>query len=299
MYSEIFHSIQGEGKYTGVPTAWLRFFKCNLQCDGFGQKDPTDPSTYELPYKTVDVNSIKRLEDLPVFEKGCDSSYSWSKKFKHLQHEGTVEEVAERITDMLKTEENPKGKFWYRKNNGYVVQQHLCFTGGEPLLKNTQLETVELMSYFEEQGNNPSMVTYETNGTRELTDVFYDYWRYISTVPLFFSVSPKLFNVSGEENKVQPKVLEKYFMMSLEDYYVTGQLKFVMVDTEEAWNELDEAVKSLLDVGCNWPVYIMPVGATVEGQNDVAGSIAEKAFKRGYHVSSRVHTYLWGNKIGT
>ena len=43
-YSEIFHSIQGEGHYTGVPTAWLRFFLCNLQCNGFGQVDPTDPS---------------------------------------------------------------------------------------------------------------------------------------------------------------------------------------------------------------------------------------------------------------
>ena len=25
-YSEIFYSIQGEGHYTGVPTAWIRFF---------------------------------------------------------------------------------------------------------------------------------------------------------------------------------------------------------------------------------------------------------------------------------
>jgi organic radical activating enzyme len=36
-FSEIFHSIQGEGHYTGVPTAWIRFFLCNLQCNGFGQ----------------------------------------------------------------------------------------------------------------------------------------------------------------------------------------------------------------------------------------------------------------------
>jgi len=43
-YSEIFHSIQGEGHYTGVPTAWIRFFLCNLQCNGFGQINPTDPT---------------------------------------------------------------------------------------------------------------------------------------------------------------------------------------------------------------------------------------------------------------
>ena len=44
-YSEIFHSIQGEGHYTGVPTAWIRFFLCNLQCSGFGQIDPTNPDS--------------------------------------------------------------------------------------------------------------------------------------------------------------------------------------------------------------------------------------------------------------
>lgn len=52
-YSEIFHSVQGEGKYTGLPTAWLRFFLCKLQCNGFGQKDPTDESTYKLPYQDI------------------------------------------------------------------------------------------------------------------------------------------------------------------------------------------------------------------------------------------------------
>ena len=48
LYSEIFHSIQGEGYYTGYPTLWLRLWACNLQCHGFGQKDPTDESTYIL-----------------------------------------------------------------------------------------------------------------------------------------------------------------------------------------------------------------------------------------------------------
>ena len=30
-YSEIFHSIQGEGHYTGLTTAWIIFLLCNLQ----------------------------------------------------------------------------------------------------------------------------------------------------------------------------------------------------------------------------------------------------------------------------
>ena len=42
----------------------------------------------------------------------------------------------------------------------------------------------------------------------------------------------------------------------------------------------------------------MPVGATVEGQKLLDGDVAREAYLRGYNVSARVHTYLWGNKIG-
>jgi len=76
LYSEIFKSIQGEGHYTGVPTTWLRFFGCNLECNGFGQDDPTDPSTYQLPYKDFDIIDTQVIEELPVWKYGCDSSYS-------------------------------------------------------------------------------------------------------------------------------------------------------------------------------------------------------------------------------
>ena len=128
-YSEIFYSAQGEGRYTGCPTAWLRFFSCNLQCDGFGQEDPTDPDTYELPYQDINVDGYKTLEELPVFAKGCDSSYSWSKKFKHLQRSGTPDEIAQRLLNGIPDED-------FRQKEGLSRQDiHLCFTGGEPLMK--------------------------------------------------------------------------------------------------------------------------------------------------------------------
>ena len=50
--------------------------------------------------------------------------------------------------------------------------------------------------------------------------------------------------------------------------------------------------------GVNWPVWIMPVGATVEGQKMVDGDVARMAQSRGFNVSARVHTYLYGNEIG-
>ena len=36
-YSEIFYSIQGEGRWMGTPSVFIRLFGCNFECRGFGQ----------------------------------------------------------------------------------------------------------------------------------------------------------------------------------------------------------------------------------------------------------------------
>jgi hypothetical protein len=62
---------------------------------------------------------------------------------------------------------------------------------------------------------------------------------------------------------------------------------------------MDEAIEKFRSAGCNWPVWIMPVGAREEEQTATAGDVAKLAFQRGYNVAARVHVYLFGNAIGT
>ena len=78
-----------------------------------------------------------------------------------------------------------------------------------------------------------------------------------------------------------------------------GQLKFVVGHRDREWEELDSVVKQFRDVGVDWPVWVMPVGAREEEQSMTAGEVAKKAFHRGYNVAARVHVYLFGNAIGT
>lgn len=296
-YSEIFHSIQGEGHYTGRPTAWLRFFLCNLQCDGFGQKDPTDPSTYVLPYKEIDVSYIKRLEDLPVWKYGCDSSYSWSAKFKHLQYKDTAADICTKIRQSMYHPSNPEGKF--NKQDG--TMQHMCFTGGEPLMKHAQMATIDVIDHFATEGDFPLYMTWETNGTQPLTSEFSDYFSHYPGEK-FFSVSPKLFSVAGEKNEdaIKPEIVKSY-----QDLSPFGQLKFVVNGTEDSWMELEEVINQFRHAGVTYPVWIMGAGATLEAQKGTEANyigeakIAEEAFKRGYNYSSRVHVHIWGNTMGT
>ena len=287
-YSEIFRSIQGEGNYTGRPTIWYRAWGCNFNCNGFGQKDPSDSSTWILPYEHIDVGNIKRIEDLPVFEFGCDSSYSWAKKFSHLAHHETVEKICAKLRSFL-----PNGKFTSDAIDGQ--KWHMAFTGGEPMMSQSAIS--DIMRHFKYEGDIPLYVTVETNGTQQVRDNFIDVFtnKGLFDGELFWSCSPKL-SASGESwnRAINPKVLAAYNTISK-----NGQLKYVVDGTEKCWDEVKRATELYREAGVKWPVWIMPVGATLEEQEDIQAKIADQALDRGYNVSARLHCWIWGNKIGT
>ena len=298
-YSEIFTSIQGEGNYCGSPTVWLRWFLCNLQCSGFGQARPEAGDTHILPYKDFDVSSVKRIQDLPVWETGCDSSYSWARKFKDICPAHTAVELANKLEDELrKFGNNPDGKFLLN-NERELKDVHFCMTGGEPMIERTQLGQVELLHALADNMNLPRFITVETNGTQTLTDeLAQTISSYVASGgEWFWSCSPKLLYTSGEKptKAIKPAVVKTY-----QDVSITGQLKFVVSNRSEAWDELEERVEDFRNAGVDWPVWIMPVGATVESQQDTdALAVIEETIRRGYNVASRVHCYIWGNQIGT
>ena len=290
-YSETFFSAQGEGQYVGIPSLWMRFFLCNLQCNGFGQKDPTNPDTYELPYQTIDISDITNVFDLPVFDKGCDSSYTWSKKYSHLMTDKTVTEAVDELTALL-----PHGKFIHPATG---QASHMVFTGGEPMIKGTQPGMIEVIEEFKRRHNKPQYVTVETNGTRPITDEFAEWIEkeYTSkeNKEWYWSLSPKLWATAGEQSKkaIKPEVIGRYAEVS-----PVGQLKYVVNGTDESWREVEENTKLFREAGCNYPVWIMGVGGTYEGLVQTEATIADEAIRRGYYYTSRVHVHIYGNAIG-
>lgn len=305
-YTETFYSAQGEGQYTGRTSAWIRFFMCNLECRGFGQPDPTNPETYKPVGNDINLIDINDITELPVFEFGCDSAYSVSRRFRHLITERTVEQAADELTALL-----PGGSFQHPLTKQWV---HLCLTGGEPMLKPTQRGIDQLVREFVRRGNTPKYITVETNGTQplipemeDLINDFYLSYEYgglvsdsIGDTEWFWSISPKLWSTAGEKHNkaIRPEVVGKYAQLSPH-----GQLKYVVNGSEESWREVEENTRLFRDAGCDFPVWIMPEGATEETQMGVgrtvtAGDIAHEALARGYNISARMHVYLWGNVIG-
>jgi 7-carboxy-7-deazaguanine synthase len=288
-YSETFYSAQGEGHYTGIPSLWMRFFLCNLQCDGFGQADPTDPDSYELPYQTIDIEDVTDVTQLPVFSKGCDSSYTWSKRFRHLIVDRTPEQAVDELTAIL-----PHGKFVHPVTDQPV---HMVFTGGEPMLKNTQLVMIKVLEEFEARDNLPMYITIETNGTKPLTPELRDYIDgYLAKGgEWFWSVSPKLWNTAGEkpEKAIKPDVVRDYTLFGS-----AGQLKYVVNGGDASWDEVSDNTAKYRRAGCDFPVWIMGVGGTVEGLKMTEAMIADQTIERGYNYTSRMQCHIYGNVVG-
>lgn len=297
-YSEIFYSFQGEAEMAGKPSVWLRWFGCNLECNGFGQKHPTQPDTWELPYKTFDINTVSKLEDLPVWHTGCDSSYSWSARYKGLVHDKTAAEICDLITDQMRHPSNPDGLFIHPNTE---QDTQLCFTGGEPMM--WQKGMIEIVREFIRRDNRPMTITVETNATKPVSEELRTFineefcegggrWHW--------AMSPKLWNVAGEENAVKDDIIFSY----IKDVFGTGILKFVCNGTAEAWAELDGHAERLQRLfrqqGYYCPdIWVMPAGATKDQQEEAqVADIAMEAMKRGYLVATRNHCYVFGNVIG-
>ena len=278
--AELFYSIQGEGRYMGVPSIFLRTFGCNFTCAGFGMGKGEKSSERDIIFQTID--KYKKYEDLPLVSTGCDSYASWDPRFKHLSPVLDTDSVADAIVDIL-----PKNTW------GDV---HLVVTGGEPLL-GWQRSYPDLL-------NNPKMVscteiTFETNGTQLLSEEFEEYlfetWtRYGRDYSkLTFSVSPKL-SVSGEnwEEAIKPDVIKQYEKNGY------TYLKFVVANEDDV-KEAEEAVNEYRKAGFGGPVYLMPCGGEEIMYNKHKTTVANLAMEKGWRYSDRLQIPLFKNAWGT
>lgn len=276
--SELFYSAQGEGRFVGVPSVFLRTFGCNFTCGGFGM--PKGEKSTERD--TVKVDLYKNYTDLPLVSTGCDSYASWDVRFKHLSPMLTIDAI---VDAMLALTPNNK---WVQANGNDI---HLVITGGEPLL-GWQRAYPELLSH--PKMDDLKSLTFETNGTqplsKEFTDAYWDDW--CGRIDATFSVSPKL-SASGEawEDAIKPEIVRTY-----EEFGYT-YLKFV-VEKPSDFDEVDRAVTAYRDAGFTGPVYVMPVGGVVSVYDGNKFNIADEAMKRGYYYSPRLHVDLWGNSWG-
>jgi organic radical activating enzyme len=276
--SELFYSIQGEGRYMGVPSVFLRTFGCNFTCDGFGMAK--GEKSNERNIIAGNVGQYTNYKDLPLVHTGCDSYASWDPRFKHLSPLLETDDIATAIVETLPF------KDW--------KEEHLVITGGEPLL-GWQKSYIPLLAH--PSMRNLKEITFETNGTQKLKPELTDYltmWSWAQPGrEVTFSVSAKL-SVSGEkrERAIRPDIVCSYEKIGY------TYLKFVIA-SEEDGEEVLEVTKMYRDAGFTGPVYVMPVGGSEAVYKMNNRRVAEFAMTNGLRYSDRLQVPLFKNEWGT
>jgi 7-carboxy-7-deazaguanine synthase len=292
-YTEIFYSLQGEGKWAGVPSIFFRTYGCNFRCRKFGRPrdeviEGHNPEVTEI-IRMVEQHPdrYREFKDLPLVTTGCDTYASIYPEFKRFNRQNDVYTIAEEIQALL-----PNG-VW---DQDWSDQIHLIITGGEPFLGYQQLYPT-LLDLLRKKGLRD--VTIETNGSQELypevRDYFFqDFTRHGRDYDrLTFSVSPKL-PCSGEswENAINPKVVKSYEMVG------STYLKFV-VSTRQDVEDAERAVVEYREAGFGGPIYLMPAGGVPQVYNLNTQEVANLALERGWRYSPRLQVDIYKNEWGT
>ena len=276
---------QGEGKFVGVRSTFIRVFGCNLTCPSFGLTHGDKTDEPDVFAKTIHL--YKNISETPAAQFGCDSYFSWHPGFKSLSPKLDIETIAKMAL----------------QSSGGALQSnkfspiHLIFTGGEPMMPGWQkmyLDLIDKIVELDSSITNKIDVTFETNGTQPIKDMQL-FKELAQKCNITWSISPKL-SASGHshDETLFPNVINQYCKISSDVY-----LKFVA----QTVSDLDEigVFYQQYKEQCNrdFMVYVMPEGGTPsEYRKHSTLELTSAAVKRGYNITPRLQVLIGENITG-
>jgi len=283
-----FKSLEGEAHFAGLPTAYIRFAKCNFTCGMFNNPErDVDEKGYAA--LTFDPTKITSLNDIDPIDVGCDTQYAVNPKFSHLWKKGTEDDLANELMALL-----PNNSWTHPVTK---LKTMLSLTGGEPTMNWKKIPTLLSHPKFDEV----ETVLIETNCAvpfkPQFIDELNDWIAKGTNRRIVWSNSPKL-SPSGEkwEAAIVPNIAKMQADVSSHMQY----FKFVCGPRESDFDEVDKAMEEYYAAGISRDVgvYIMPESCTEEQQINIAADVADMCFIRGRIYCHRVHNSVYANAIG-
>ena len=187
---EHFYSIQGEGRYVGVPSIFFRFGGCNMTCVGFGCEEVTP-------------NEVKL--------QGCDTIYAVNRE--HFSNTWNQIQTSAQLLDILD---------FYNVSSGVDI----VLTGGEPLIYASDKIFIEFLELLHKRGHR---ICFETNGSLDVDFDKYPIYKecvFSLSVKLSNSKEPYKKRVDAEIlSSLTTSSKEAFFKFSIDAKSITKELE--------------------------------------------------------------------------
>jgi 7-carboxy-7-deazaguanine synthase len=267
--AEMFYSIQGEGKTTGVLAYFIRLAACNLECGGKGS------------------TRSGQLHDGATWR--CDSMEVW-KKGKPVSNT-EIERTFARMSSLDHFDsEEAMNKFMWNIANG----AHIVITGGEPLLQDQRMiyfleDFFHTYKHWKKKNHaaGPEMpfVEVETNGTISPS------MQLINMVSLW-NVSPKLSN-SGMPAE---RRINRTAIGDIIRYGTDYQFKFVIDGREDFMEVVADYIVPYKIPGPS--ICLMPACDNAVDLPAKSQEVINICMANGLKFSPRLHIHIWNQKTG-
>lgn len=199
-----------------------------------------------------------RLSGCPLACVWCDTPYSWDWSL----FDPEVESRALTVDQVVG---------WVHGHPSHLV----VITGGEPL---AQRSLVELCTALTAMGRR---VEIETSGIIAPADA-------LTAAVARFVVSPKLAHSGMSRSR-------RIRSSALRAFAETGKATFKFV--ARVAGDLDEVAELESDYGLT-PIWIMPEGTSEDQVLTGMRRLADPVLARGWHLTSRLHILIWGDRRG-
>lgn len=157
---------------------------------------------------------------------------------------------------------------------------HIVISGGEPLLQQEALKPLML-----ELVAHGYTVEFETNGTIPPQDWLADLAQ--------FSVSPKLPHAQTTAQPLRPVGMERFAEMAWRSDAI--RFKWVCATADDVELVKHHTYNFRIPEDATW---VMPLGTDPETLAQSLSQITEPAIEAGFHVTNRLHVYIWGAERG-
>ena len=277
---EMFCSIQGEGKWTGEPSIFVRLGGCNLRCVFGNSKCDTPYSSFELENPKWDTIYSAADAFIKLYDQNPNVKHVVITGGEPLLYRDQIKKFIELILDGGDEED---------RNFIFTIETNGTLPAIDPWENDSWDMWIDLWSV------SPKLSTSVDHNCKFLTESQRDHHN-ATRINIDNLAS---YIIAAKKAITQNEDLGPDFMNDIKPDY---QLKFVysgedsVKEIKEILDKIREQYPNLEDV--NNHVMLMPEGTTNEQLQNISQECAAVCIREGWRFCDRLHIRIWGDKRG-